>query len=94
MTIAVTDNTELSRYEIHIDGALAGIEDYRIDGGTITLIHTEIFEAFAGQGLAGKLVAAVLDHARARGLRAKPRCRYAKGWVARHPEYDDIVDKD
>lgn len=92
MQIAVTDNPQLSRYEIHIDGVLAGFEDYRIDDGAITLIHTEVFQRFEGQGLAGHLVGVVLDEARSRGLRVRPRCRYVRSYLASHPEYSDLID--
>ncbi len=94
LKIAVTDNPELSRYEIHVDDVLAGIEDYRIGDGTITLIHTEVLQQFEGQAMAGHLVGAVLDDARSRGLRVRPRCRYVRSYLASHPEYGDLVDSD
>ena len=39
-------------------------------------IHTETLDAFAGHGVGGRLVKAVLDQARDRSLRVVPRCPF------------------
>ncbi|HRV59544.1 MAG TPA: GNAT family N-acetyltransferase, partial [Solirubrobacterales bacterium] len=54
--VQVRDATDASRYEIEVDGMLAGFSEYRLDGDVITFIHTEIEPAFGGQGLGSKLV--------------------------------------
>ncbi len=48
-------------------GALAGFADYRLAPGRITFIHTEIDDAYAGQGLGGRA------GAQRAGRRADPR---------------------
>lgn len=53
--------------------------------------HTEVDPAYAGQGLAGKLVHRVVDDAVAAGYLIVPVCPYVAGWLARHPEYADQV---
>ena len=41
MSPIVQDNPDKSRFEILIDGEVAGFEDYRIRDGVINLLHTE-----------------------------------------------------
>ena len=64
---------------------------YRESDGVMTIVHTEVPYALRGRGLAGQLVRAALDHARAAGLKVVPRCSYAAEWLERHPEYGDLV---
>ena len=89
--IKVTDAPERSRFEITVDGALSGFAFYRLRPGRITFVHTEIDDAYAGQGLGGKLARVVLDAARARGLAVRPDCPFIKSWIAKHPDYADLV---
>ena len=92
MNVSVEDHHELHRHEILVDGELAGIEVYEVTSGQIALIHTEIYEKFAGQGLAATLVTHALSDARARGLVVLPRCPYVAGFIAKHAEeFLDLV---
>lgn len=90
-TIQVADAPERERYEITVDGTVAGFAEYRLRPDRITFVHTEIDDAHAGKGLAGVLVRAALDDARARGLRVVPVCPYVKAWIERHPDYADLT---
>jgi uncharacterized protein len=86
----VRDNTALNRFELDADGATAFV-NYRIDGGTITLLHTETPVALRGRGIASRLVQGVLEDVRARGLKMVPRCAFVSPYLAKHPEYRDLV---
>ena len=88
----VRDNRERTRYELLVDGELAGFLQYNMRGGRVILVHTEIDEARAGHGLASILVAGTLDDIRVRGLKIVPVCPYVERFLERHPEYDDLVD--
>jgi predicted GNAT family acetyltransferase len=90
--ITVADNPAANRYEIHVNGELAGFTTYRLEPGRIVFRHMETLDAFAGKGLGARQAAAVLDDARARGLRVVPQCPFIKTYVADHPEYQDLVD--
>jgi predicted GNAT family acetyltransferase len=90
MSTVVENRQELNRYEILVDGVLAGVEVYEVTPGKIALIHTEIYEQFSGQGLAATLVTYALNDARSRGLAVLPRCPYVAGFIAKHPE--DFLD--
>jgi predicted GNAT family acetyltransferase len=91
--IEVRDNRELRRYEVQVDGALAGILTYRLDepDAVIILVHTEVDRAFRGRGLADRLARQALDDARARGLRVRPDCPFVTRFISGHQEYQDLV---
>ena len=93
IAIAVRDNRELRRYEVTVDGALAGILTYRFDesDAVITLVHTEVDRAFRGRGLADRLARHALDDARVRGLRVRPDCPFVARFIRAHPDYQDLV---
>lgn len=77
---------------MQVDDRLAGFAQYRRHGGRLVFIHTEIDDAFEGQGLGSKLARAALDDARAHGLRVVPQCPFIAEWIRRHPDYADLVD--
>ena len=87
----VADAPAQNRYEVTVDGELAGFVRYRRKPGSIDLVHTEIDPVHEGEGLGGVLVRAVLDAARAEGLAVLPFCPFARSWIERHPEYVDLV---
>ncbi len=90
MPAALRDNTALSRFELDAGGVTAFMK-YRLAGSVITLDHTETPREARGRGIASRLVEAALDTARARGLKVVPRCPFVSAWLARHPEYRDLV---
>ncbi|MGH2456100.1 MAG: GNAT family N-acetyltransferase [Candidatus Limnocylindria bacterium] len=85
--ITVSDNAEQSRYEVRVDGVLAGFAEYRDRGGRRILVHTEVDRAFGGQGIGNRLASGLLDDIKDRGLRAAVRCPFIRAFIARHPEY-------
>lgn len=87
----VKDNPAANRFEIRVDGELAGFAEYKLKPGQISFTHTEIDDDFSGRGLAGKLVRAALDEVRARELAVLPFCPFVRGWIAKHPDYLDLV---
>jgi len=73
------------RFEATVDGH-SGRLDYSVRGDVLTIVHTEVDPALEGKGVAGALVRAALDHARASGLKVHPECEYAASYMDRHPE--------
>ena len=92
--MSVVDNPAELRYELEVDGTLAGILRYRTEPGVVVLVHTDVDPAFEGRGLGGQLVAGALDDIRARGLQVVPHCPFAAAYIRRHPEYADLVGVD
>lgn len=89
--VTVLDVAEWGRFEIHVDGKLAGFVNYTIEPGTITFTHTQIDGPYEGKGLAGQLVQAALDAARSRRLAVVPSCPYVRRWIERHEDYQSLV---
>jgi len=77
------------RFCVTEDGHLA-VLDYTLRDGVMVITHTRVPEAIGGRGIAGALVQAALELARAQGWRVKPSCSYADAWMRRHPDYDPL----
>jgi len=91
MPLQISHDPGSRRFTVQVDGHLAELL-YRQDGKRLTIDHTGVPEAIGGRGIAGELVKAALDHARAEGLRVVPACSYSAAYIQRHPEYADLVD--
>jgi predicted GNAT family acetyltransferase len=88
----VVNNDAQSRYELRIDGQVAAVAQYRLDGGTTRFTHTEVEPEYEGQGLASKLAAQALDDVRRRGHKVVAQCEFIAGYIARHDkEYGDLL---
>lgn len=89
--VAVRDNADAARYEITVDGDLAGVAEYRDRGGRRIFVHTVVDRSFSGRGLGNRLAAGALDDARERGLRIVPRCPFIRSYIERHAEYRSLL---
>ena len=88
----VSHNTEKSRYEAHVDGALAGVAAYQRTDELIVFTHTEVEPEFEGAGIGSALAKFALDDVRRDGTRrVLPLCPFIKEWIGRHPDYVDLV---
>jgi uncharacterized protein len=88
--VAVNHNEEKQRFEA-VAGKLRAFVTYRRTPERITLLHTEVPPPLEGKGLAGKLVRAALEFARAHHLQVVPLCPYVSSFIRRHKEYQDLV---
>jgi len=86
----VVHNAGAQRFEIAIGRDLARA-DYRIDGNVMRMVHTEVPVAQEGKGVAGALVRAALDHAKAHDLKVAPMCSYVRSYMQRHPETQALL---
>jgi predicted GNAT family acetyltransferase len=86
----VQHQPENERFVVVADGVEAEV-NYRIDDGVMSITHTGVPEAIGGRGIAGDLVRAAFDHARAQGLKVRPLCSYAEAWSRRHADYADLL---
>jgi uncharacterized protein len=92
MSTEVRDNPPKSRYELLVDGRLAGFAQYRLDGERITMYHTEVEPEYEGRGLGDELARLALGDVRRRGLVLVPLCPFIAVYIRRHPgEYLDLV---
>lgn len=71
------------RFTTTVEGVNARV-DYEVEAGVLVITHTIVPPAIGGRGIAGYLVQAAFDHARAKGLKVRPECSYADVWARRH----------
>ncbi|MBX3553047.1 MAG: N-acetyltransferase [Pseudolabrys sp.] len=90
MSDDVRDNPARHRFELEVDGHLA-IAVYSLAPGVITFIHTEVPDALAGRGIGSRLAKGALAQVRARGLKVVPRCPFIRGYIEKHPEWQDLL---
>lgn len=57
----------------------------------IIIDHTEVPDAFKGQGIGKALVVRAVEDARAKGLKIIPLCPFAAAQFKRHPEWQDVL---
>ncbi len=81
----VVDDPQNRRFVLESDGEVAELE-YEVFDDRMVLVHTEVPSALAGRGIGGNLVEAAVQRARAASLAVEPQCRFARGWLRRHPE--------
>ena len=93
MPVSVVDDTAKEQFSVSMEGSTAKLE-YALDGDRLLLLHTEVPEAFRGQGVGAQLVEASLARARADHLTIVPWCPYARRWLKEHPDHIGDVDVD
>ena len=90
---SVTDNPLASRFELRVDGELAGYAQYRDVHAGRAFEHTVIAAEYEGQGLASQLIRYSLDEAVTAYRRVLPFCPFVRSYVQRHPAYIELVDE-
>ena len=73
------------------EGPVAEMTYSRAGESLIIIDHTEVPEAFRGQGVGVALVARAVADARAEGLRIMPLCPFAAAQFRRHAEWHDVL---
>jgi uncharacterized protein len=86
----VKDNIGRSRFELEESGLLA-FADYVRRDGRLLLPHVEAAPELRGTGAAGRLMEGVLAIARREGSKVVPICGYAKAYIRRHREHQDLL---
>jgi uncharacterized protein len=90
MSNNVRDYAARHCFELDADGHTA-FSNYRRDGATLTIMHTEVPAELNGRGIGSALVRGLLDIARAQGLKVNPLCPFVASYMAKHPEYADLL---
>src|SRR5262245_17827018 len=88
----ITDNPAMNRFEMKLDEDDVASIYYRSEEGRLVVVHTEVPFMFSGQGIASRLARAVLDELHKRGLKVASRCPFFSAYLAKHPEYSDLID--
>ncbi|KQW50907.1 acetyltransferase [Nocardioides sp. Root1257] len=92
--VETSHNPAEHRYEAHLDGELAGFAAYDLTDRVIVFTHTEVEPKFEGHGVGSALARFALDDVRATGTRrVLALCPFIKGWIEKHPEYEDLLHR-
>ncbi|HEY8534473.1 MAG TPA: GNAT family N-acetyltransferase [Micromonospora sp.] len=91
MSVLVEDNPARRRFEILVDGCLAGFAVYELRQDTVVFLRTEINGAAQGRDVGEDLVRRALEQVRARGERVAVECPVVATYIERHPDYADLV---
>ena len=83
MSTVVSRNHELSRFDIHVDGELAGFAEYKLHDQTIVFPHTEIDPKFGGRGLGTTLIEYALKEVINENLLIDPVCPFVSNFLAK-----------
>ncbi|SDI80240.1 hypothetical protein SAMN05444157_0227 [Frankineae bacterium MT45] len=98
--IEVQDNAVQSRFEVRLDGDLVGEAFYELRPADearverVVFTHTRVSPDVAGRGVGGALASAALDAVRSSGRRAVVICPFIAAYIAKHPQYQDLVVAD
>jgi predicted GNAT family acetyltransferase len=82
-----------SRFELEENGETAYLEFELDKEGWITLWHTQVPEALRGRGIAGTLAKTALEYAREHQLKVDVICPLVASYIAKNPEFQDLVGK-
>lgn len=94
MDLSVVENRDLSRFEARTDsGAVAGVVEYTRAEASVTLDHTEVDEAFHGEGVGSRLVRGTLSLLRDEGVHVVNDCPFVERFMRRHPGDYDWVER-
>ena len=86
----VVDNKELSQFQLVVNGYVSKIE-YSLKEGKLFLIHTEVPEELAGQGIAAYLAKGAFQLIEEQGKKIVPMCSYINTYLRKHPEFQKFL---
>ena len=90
MPNGVRNNAALSRFELDVeDGTAFAI--YRMSPGTVTIVHTEVPPKARGSGVGSAFVRRILQEVRGQGLKVIPQCDFVRAFMAKNPEFNDLL---
>lgn len=85
------ENDSKGRYWLQIDGHEAELTYSRLGGAAIIIDHTGVSDALRGRHAGHALVARAVEDARKEGRKIVPLCPFAKAQIARHAEWQDVL---
>jgi predicted GNAT family acetyltransferase len=83
-------NSDARRFEVP-HGDMIAVLEYQLVPGRIVFTHTGVPKELEGRGVGGALARAALEYARSQDLAVRPVCPFVAAYIARHPEYADLV---
>jgi len=92
MEIKQFNEDKKGHFEAYVEDEKAGLMSYKWHGADeIVIDHTEVHEGFEGKGVGKQLVLAGVEFARSNNLKIKPTCPFAKKFLERTSDYEDVL---
>jgi len=92
MEIKQYNEDRKGHFEAYLEDKKAGLMTYKWHGKEEIIIdHTEVYKDFEGKGVGKQLVLAGVEFARTNNLKIKPTCPFAKKFLERTSDYEDIL---
>ena len=88
--VEVKHDEAARRFEAEVHG-MRSVLVYKIVPGIMLIQHTEVPRELEGRGLAARLTRVALEYARSKSLQVVPACSYTSSYMAKHPEYNDLL---
>lgn len=85
MDYIIHHNPERRLFTTEVEGHTAYVE-YRLQDGSLDILHTIVPPPIEGRGIASALVRRAYEYAAEQGLKPKATCWYAVKWLQRHPD--------
>ena len=81
------------RYVVRLEGAEAEMTYSRTGESLIIIDHTAVPDALRGRSVGQALVRRGVEDARREGRKIFPLCPFARAQIARHPEWQDVLQR-
>lgn len=85
MEYIINHQPERHKFTTEVEGYTAYVE-YRLQNGSLDIIHTIVPPPLEGRGIAAALVKRAYEYAAEQSLKPEATCSYAVRWLERHPE--------
>ena len=89
LTVEVVHDADAQRFTATVDRHRAVLVYQRLPG-VLVIPSVVVPPPIEGRGIAGALVRAALDWAKAEGWSVRPVCPYVAAWLRRHPGYAPV----
>lgn len=90
--IELQDLGTKGRYHLRAPGGdVAEMRFTNVGARQLIIDHTQVPDAFRGQGVGLRLVMRAVEDARAAGKKIIPLCPFAAAQFRRHPEWSDVL---
>lgn len=86
----ITNNKLEGFIEATVDGENCSLT-YKTTEKQFQIISVNVPKKVGGRGIAGELVKYALEYAKYLGLKVLPICSYAKAYIDRHAEYNELL---
>ena len=91
--IELEEAASKGRYVHRAGGAEAEMTFTKAGEHLIIIDHTEVPDAFRGQGVGVRLVGRAVEDARLSGKKIIPLCPFANAQFRRHAEWQDVLEQ-